>query len=65
MTATTDFYITQAKACAQAAELAQLDNQRDKYLSAQLAWEALADRTTKIQSERDARLAVPVPDVPD
>jgi hypothetical protein len=57
MSATDDFYRTQAQACAVAAEQAQLDNQREKYLSAQRAWEALADRTAKIQSDRDARVA--------
>lgn len=57
MAATPEFYRSQAKACADAADLAALDNQRDKYLSAQHAWEELADRTEKIQSDRDARLA--------
>lgn len=57
MTATQEFYRSQAKACADAAALAELDNQRDKFLSAQHAWEKLADQTEKIQSERDARLA--------
>lgn len=51
------FYRNQAKACAEAAEGAQLDNQREKYLSAQRAWEALADRSEKIQTDRDKRLA--------
>lgn len=57
MSATDDFYRAQAKACADAADLAQLDNQREKYLSAQRAWEALADRTAGIEAQRDARLA--------
>lgn len=57
MSATPEFYRSQAQACADAAALAELDNQREKYLSAQHAWEVLADRTEKIQSDRDARLA--------
>jgi hypothetical protein len=57
MSATDDFYRNQAKACAEAAELAQLDNQREKFLSAQRAWEALANRTAEIQAGRDARIA--------
>ena len=57
MSATDDFYRNQAKACAEAAERAELDNQREKFLSAQRAWEALADRTSKIQADRDARTA--------
>ncbi len=57
MTATPEFYRSQAEACAAAAAGAGLDNQRDKYLSAQRAWEELADRTEKIQNDRQARLA--------
>jgi len=51
------FYEDQAKACGEAAGLAELDNQRAKFLAAQRAWQALADQSVKIQIERDARLA--------
>ena len=56
MTSTPEFYRSQAQACAEAAAGAGLDNQRDKYLSAQRAWEELADRSEKIQTDREARL---------
>lgn len=57
MSATDEFYRAQAQACADAAETAELDNQREKYLSAQRAWEALADRTAAIEEQRETRLA--------
>ncbi len=54
------FYITQAANCATAAAAATLVNEREKYLSAQAAWQALADATAKTRDEaakRDAARA--------
>ena len=61
MSATDDFYRTQAKACAESAARAQLDNQRQIYLSAQRAWEALANRTADFLAARDASERKPEP----
>lgn len=53
------FYLEQAALCGQAAEAATLDNQREKFLTAQKAWQALA-----VRGERPLRavLASLVPD---
>ena len=64
MSAPVSFYLEQAANCAKAAEGAQLDNQRAKFLEAQVAWQELADRALHVQSEREkrdaARIAVAV-----
>lgn len=57
MTAQKDFYREQAIACAEAADRAELANQREKFLGAQRAWEALAHDTAKVEAQREARLA--------
>jgi hypothetical protein len=57
MSATDDFYRNQAKACAESAARAQLDNQREIFLSAQRAWDALANRTADFQATRAASAA--------
>ena len=56
MAATNDFYREQAQACGEAADLAELDNQREKFLAAQRAWLALAKGTAEVEAQRDARL---------
>lgn len=57
MSASGKFYLAQAATCAQAAENTALANQRDKYLRAQAAWQALADREIGIVAARDLREA--------
>jgi hypothetical protein len=57
MSASGKFYLAQAATCAQAAEKTQLANQREKYLRAQAAWQALADRENGIVAARDLREA--------
>jgi len=55
MSASGKFYLAQAALCALNAEQTALANQRDKYLRAQLAWQALADREIGIVAARDLR----------
>ena len=55
MSASGKFYLAQAALCAQNAQGTALANQRDKYLRAQAAWQALADRETGIVAARDLR----------
>ena len=57
MSASGKFYLAQAATCALAAEKTQLANQREKYLRAQAAWQALADRENGIVAARDLREA--------
>ncbi len=57
MAASAQFYIDQAALCAISAEAAPLGNQRDKYLRAEAAWQALADREEEIKAARDKREA--------
>lgn len=57
MAAQIEFYLEQAATCAKAAEDAALPNLRDKYLDAQLAWQALADKASHIQAESEKREA--------
>jgi hypothetical protein len=59
------FYVEQAVSCGKAAAAATLANERDKFLQAQAAWQALADGTAKAQAEaakRDARRSEPAGD---
>jgi hypothetical protein len=51
------FYIEQAASCGAAAAAATLANQRDKYLSAQTAWQTLADAAAKTRDEAAKREA--------
>lgn len=51
MAAPEQFYLDQVANCAEAASHSTLANERDKFLRAQGAWQALADR------ERKSRLA--------
>ena len=52
-----EFYHEQAALCAQSAAESTLSNQREKYLRAQAAWQALADRDKNIRAVRDRREA--------
>ena len=52
-----DFYLTQAKICASAAEATDLPMLRAKYEDAEAAWQALARRETDIAAARERRLA--------
>lgn len=52
-----EFYMQQAENCGTAAAAATLANERDKYLQAQAAWQALAAASAKIRdgaAKRDA-----------
>ena len=57
MSASGKFYLAQAALCAQSAQGTALANQREKYLRAQAAWQALADREIGIVAARDLREA--------
>ena len=52
------FFLEQAANCGSAAAAATLVHERDKYLVAQAAWQALADAATKTR-DRDAARATP------
>ena len=51
------FYLAQVAICERAAEDTVLANQRDKYLRAKAAWQALADRENDIAEARVQREA--------
>ena len=51
------FYIQQAANCGEAAAAAKLANERDKYLQAQTAWQALADAAAKRDEDSAKREA--------
>ena len=55
MSASGKFYLAQAALCAQNAQGTALANQRDKYLRAQAAWQALAERELGIKAAREQR----------
>jgi hypothetical protein len=57
MTATTEFYASQADACARAASESDLPMLREKYEQAGAAWRSLANRESEIAAARDRRLA--------
>lgn len=57
MSASSQFYAVQAATCAASATKATLGNERDKYLRAQAAWEALATRESETQTARLQREA--------
>ena len=52
-----DYFLSQAQTCAEAARTAPLPQLRDKYLRAQIAWEALADKEIRISDARERRIA--------
>lgn len=51
------FYARQAENCGKAAAAATLNNERDKFLQAQAAWQALADKTAMVQAQAAKREA--------
>jgi hypothetical protein len=55
MAATAAHYLKQAENCGQAADSAQLDNERAKHLRSQAAWLALAARELATQAARAER----------
>ena len=55
MSASSQFYIDQAALCAKSAEGATLANQRETYMRAGAAWQALADRENDIATAREKR----------
>lgn len=57
MSLPSQFYLAQAALCARSAAETPLLNQRDKYLRAQTAWQALADRELGIKAAREQREA--------
>ena len=61
MSVSSQFYKGQAAMCARSAAGAILANERDKYLRAEAAWQALADREAGIRvarAQREAERAV-------
>lgn len=59
MAATDDFYREQAQACGEAADLAELDNQREKFLAAQRAWRKPKPGPTRPRLRADAPIGGP------
>lgn len=57
MSGSSQFYLTQAALCAKSAQGTVLPNLRDKYLQAEAAWQALADRELGIRAAREQREA--------
>lgn len=55
MTQAETFYLAQAANCGIAAADSTLENQRNKFLHAQAAWEALANASAKAQAEKTKR----------
>jgi len=55
MSASCQFYLDQAALCAKSAERATLANQRETYVRAGAAWQALADREIDITTAREKR----------
>ncbi len=61
MSVSANFYLTQVESCAKSARDAKLDNERDRYLRSQDAWQALADKEIRVRAaraERDAEKLV-------
>ena len=57
MTVSGQFFLNQASSCATSAAGSQLANQRETYLRAQAAWQALADREFGLKAARAQREA--------
>ena len=55
MSDTSDFYRARAADCAAEARRALLDNVRERFLGAEAAWLAMADRLTSIEAARERR----------
>lgn len=52
-----EFYARQAENCRRSATEATLENERRKFLQAQTAWQALADKTALIKAQAAKREA--------
>ncbi|SEH10631.1 hypothetical protein SAMN05428974_0014 [Sphingopyxis sp. YR583] len=60
MSATIEFYVTQAEKCTAEAEASALTQVRDRNLRAAAAWQAMADKllhTEQLRAEKDALAA--------
>ena len=57
MSVASQFYSDQAKACALSAASSRLPNQRETFLRAEAAWQAMADRAQRVSTEREQREA--------
>lgn len=57
MSVQSNFYSSQAEACARAASESDLPMLRDKYEKAGAAWRTLANREAEIAAARDRRIA--------
>ena len=57
MTVSGQFFLNQASSCATSAAGSKLANQRETYLRAQAAWQALADREFGLKAARAQREA--------
>lgn len=56
MRALTEFYLERVAQCADEAKTSSLANQRNKFLHAEAAWQALANRSARnegVQKERE------------
>ncbi|SEM76646.1 hypothetical protein SAMN05192583_1155 [Sphingomonas gellani] len=58
-----DNYSSQAARCRREADEAILDNVRERALRSEAAWSALADRSRKAETSRDARQARELADI--
>ncbi|MBB5716109.1 hypothetical protein [Sphingomonas aerophila] len=58
-----DTFTAHATRCRQEADAATLDNVRDRSLRAEAAWAAMAERSLKSETARDAREARPLEEV--
>ncbi len=59
MSATTEFYITQADKCRADADASSLTQVRDRNLRAAAAWQAMADKllhSERLRAEKEARV---------
>lgn len=57
MSATSDYYLTQAETCAREAESATLDNVRDRCRRSEQSWRAMADRLQRAEAMRSNQAA--------
>ncbi|WP_066522009.1 hypothetical protein [Sphingobium cloacae] len=57
MSATSSFYLARAAQCGLEAEAADLVNVRERCLRAKAAWQAMADRVLKSETDRQQQMA--------
>ncbi|GAA0860871.1 hypothetical protein GCM10009115_01210 [Sphingopyxis soli] len=60
MSATIEFYLTQAGKCSEEAKASPLNQVRDRNLRAAAAWQAMADKllhSEKLRAEKEAAIA--------